>query len=623
MDYLESLVHKLQEDLNVDSEDLQRLPVLAESYLWYLEYLRMNERTREAIFLLHAYLDSEIFNCEEYLRFQLYAILTECYIKIMEYRKVINFARKCLALPLSSDEVRAEVKCLKLKLFQFLFRAYWFLAEHSKVIEYSDKALEIAKEIGNKDGEGAAYFFKGAAYALLGSREKAIQCHTKATRVYQEQGHKELEKRTRLLLSSMLAESENPVDEAAECLEEGLNINQMPTDNEMVCDDSLKIAEKLVSKSDFPRAIKHAEKGLEIAKKIGNRPFEAKGEELLGICFVRIGNLQSAVAHFEQGMDIYQQTGDRKALVQINILLGDTYFTARSLMQAKESFTKVVGLAPEIQYKRSECYAHGRLGRIVELLGQTEQGMKHYEKQLLLAFEYKLKDQESEAYKNILGHFVSRNINLDKCAVYLKRLLDVAGEIDDKELLIDAHCLQGRRLAQLGDHRGTEESINTALKLCRASGNKQKEVSICHHIGNAYLVLKNYQRALHYFQQPALIDSSNKDFYTSYDFYIGYCFFALGKFDEAAFHLQTFISQVTERSFQQADRQGSSRISHGNAQIIPYHLLVATLVQQGKNKEALLVEEKARGRVLTDVLRNKLNLQEPNTGLKEQRHTQL
>ncbi|XP_044172276.1 G-protein-signaling modulator 2-like, partial [Acropora millepora] len=57
--------------------------------------------------------------------------------------------------------------------------AYQSLSDYRKAIEYHEKHLEIAKEIGDRAGEGRAYGNLGTAYQSLGDYRKAIEYHEK------------------------------------------------------------------------------------------------------------------------------------------------------------------------------------------------------------------------------------------------------------------------------------------------------------------------------------------------------------------------------------------------------------------------------------------------------------
>ena len=57
-----------------------------------------------------------------------------------------------------------------------------------KSIEYHEKCLKIAKEIGDRAGEGRAYGNLGNAYQSLGDYQKAIEYHEKRLKIAKEIG---------------------------------------------------------------------------------------------------------------------------------------------------------------------------------------------------------------------------------------------------------------------------------------------------------------------------------------------------------------------------------------------------------------------------------------------------
>ena len=60
----------------------------------------------------------------------------------------------------------------------------------NKAIKYHEKDLKIAKEIGDRAGEGGAYGNIGNAYQSLGDHEKAIESHKKHLKIAIEVGNR-------------------------------------------------------------------------------------------------------------------------------------------------------------------------------------------------------------------------------------------------------------------------------------------------------------------------------------------------------------------------------------------------------------------------------------------------
>ena len=70
---------------------------------------------------------------------------------------------------------------------------YYSLGDFKTAIESHQQALNIAKEIGNKDSEGSAYGNLGKAYQSLGDFKKAIEFHQQTLNIAKEIGNKDSE----------------------------------------------------------------------------------------------------------------------------------------------------------------------------------------------------------------------------------------------------------------------------------------------------------------------------------------------------------------------------------------------------------------------------------------------
>ena len=70
--------------------------------------------------------------------------------------------------------VRTSMPSKALFVYNTLGNAYDLLGDYAKAIEYHTQHLTIAKEVGNRAGEGAAYGNLGCAYSSQGDFSKAI-----------------------------------------------------------------------------------------------------------------------------------------------------------------------------------------------------------------------------------------------------------------------------------------------------------------------------------------------------------------------------------------------------------------------------------------------------------------
>ena len=66
------------------------------------------------------------------------------------------------------------------KFLKTTIRIYYSLSDYRKAIEYHEKYLNIAIEIGDRGGEGRAYGSLGNTYNSLSDYRKAIEYHEKS-----------------------------------------------------------------------------------------------------------------------------------------------------------------------------------------------------------------------------------------------------------------------------------------------------------------------------------------------------------------------------------------------------------------------------------------------------------
>ena len=71
-----------------------------------------------------------------------------------------------------------------------LGNSYKALGGYQKPIECCEKLVKIVLEIGDRRGEGRAYGNLGDAYQSLGDHQKAIEYHNKLLKMATEIGHR-------------------------------------------------------------------------------------------------------------------------------------------------------------------------------------------------------------------------------------------------------------------------------------------------------------------------------------------------------------------------------------------------------------------------------------------------
>ncbi len=206
-----------------------------------------------------------------------------------------------------SDEPLLSDKQTHSRVIGNLGLAYSDLGQVEKAIQYYEKALAIAQEIGYRKGEGADLGNLGIAYSHLGQVEKAIQYYEKALAITQEIGDRRGE-------GNALGNLGNAYSDLGQ----------------------------------VEKAIQYYEKALAIAQEIGDRRGEGNRLVYLGLAYSDLGQVEKAIQYYEKALATAQEIGYRRgegnSLNNLGVVFEDEekYKVALACyLLAKEIFTQI------------------------------------------------------------------------------------------------------------------------------------------------------------------------------------------------------------------------------------------------------------------------------------------
>ena len=215
--------------------------------------------------------------------------------------------------------------------------AYLSLSEYRKAIEYHDKRLKIAQEIGDRFREGTAYGNLGCAYHLLGNFQKAMEYHEKRLKIAQEIR-----------------------DRSGEGAAYG------------------NLGSTYQSLGDYRKAIEYLKKRLKIAQEIGDRSGEGTASGSLGNAFWSLGDYQKAIEYYEKRLKIAQEIGDRSGEGAAYGNLGSTYHSLGYYQKAIEYLKKSLKIAQEIGERDREGWTYHNIGTFYFSLEQFENAADNF-----------------------------------------------------------------------------------------------------------------------------------------------------------------------------------------------------------------------------------------------------
>jgi tetratricopeptide (TPR) repeat protein len=223
-------------------------------------------------------------------------------LKMLEHLAVAADWRGVVAQERASRAVAAAVRTSMPGYASFVYCtlgiAYDSLGDFSKAVEYHEKHLAIAKEVGDRAGEGKAYGNLGNAQTSLGAYAKAIKYHTQCLAIAKEVGDRAGEGRA----YASLGDAHKPLGDYAKAIayhEQDLVIAKEVGDRAGEGRAYGNLGFSYESQGDFGKAIEYHGQHLAIAKEVGDRAGEGRAYGNLGTCHMHLNEYVKAVAYFK------------------------------------------------------------------------------------------------------------------------------------------------------------------------------------------------------------------------------------------------------------------------------------------------------------------------------------
>ncbi|MCF3643571.1 CHAT domain-containing protein [Planktothrix agardhii] len=256
-------------------------------------------------------------------------------------------------------------------------------SQYQAAIQSLETALNIFREIGDRNGEGKALIALGNAYSDLGQYQKAIEFYQQSLTIFREIGDRNIE---------------------------GGALNNLGSAYNRL--------------GQYQKAIEFFQQSLTIAREIGDRNIEGVALNNLGNAYDSLGQYQKAIEFYQQSLTIFREIGDRNGEGNTLNNLGNAYSSLGQYQKAIEFYQQSLTIAREIGDRNGEGIALNNLGNAYGSLGQYQKAIEFYQQSLTIAREIGDRNIEGIALNN-LGLALFKLKNFPEAEKYLFFSLEV------------------------------------------------------------------------------------------------------------------------------------------------------------------------------------------------------
>ena len=307
--------------------------------------------------------------------------------------------------------------------------AYAALGEARRAIEYYEQALEIARGIEHRRNEGVWLGNLGEAYYRLGEARRAIEYGEQALSVAREIGDRYNEIAWLGNLGDAyhgLREVRRAIKYYAQALAIAREIGDRRREGASL--GSLGLVHRHLG--DARRAIEYYKQALAIAHEIGDRRGEGVWLGNLGVAYRDLGDVRRAIEYYEQVLVITREIGDRRGEGNDLSNLGLAYADLGEVRWAIEYYEQALEIAREIGDRRGEGIRLGNLGAVYANLEEVRRAIEHFEQALAIVREIGDRRTEGNWLSN-LGQLAKKQGDLARARELWEQALRIFEEIED------------------------------------------------------------------------------------------------------------------------------------------------------------------------------------------------
>ena len=361
--------------------------------------------------------------------------------------------------------------------------------------------LEIAKDQGDKNLEGATYFNLGSFYLNMKDYNKAIECYELCLKYMTEEDDKDLKVHIYACLGDAYLNLNNfkkaihnyhvylqVVKEVGDVGRRG-TINSI---HSMLSEIYSKIGE-------YKNAIHFQELSLKASIERGDFASERSAYCKLATAYYNSKEYEKAIEFCELYLNVLGSAEGSEEGVVCSIL-GKAYHKMFDFERALNYQQRCLKIMTQLGDKTRLGNAYSDIGNVYFDRGDTTESAKCYKQHLKVAKENGDRLGEGRASENM--SFVQlRRGNFEAAIKDFQLCLEIGKEIGDKSY--EASALEGLGLAHdnLGQFKAAMDFFELQLQIAQDLGDKILEISSCCNLGNTCLHLGNFKQALDYHTQ--------------------------------------------------------------------------------------------------------------------------
>ncbi|MCP4697794.1 MAG: tetratricopeptide repeat protein [Gammaproteobacteria bacterium] len=266
---------------------------------------------------------------------------------------------------------------------------YKSLGEYSQALEYDQKVLKLAQEMGDRQIEAATFHNIGTVYSLLNDYDKALENLEKALHLKHETGQLKDWAATLTFIGSIHF-IRGDYDTALDDYQQALEIHQKFADRWWEKNTLFSIGQIHDAHGDYDVAREHYQHALEISRELGDRQGEADSLHAVGNIHEAHGEYDPALEYYQKSLEISRELGSRRGEGASLRAIGNIHEARGEYDSALEYYQKSLEICRELGSRADEAATRRGIAKIHLARQEWETAREHLQAARAVQEELKL-----------------------------------------------------------------------------------------------------------------------------------------------------------------------------------------------------------------------------------------
>src|SRR6266508_819379 len=412
--------------------------------------------------------------------------------------------------------------------------------------------------------------------------------------------------------------------QALEYLQRSLAMSEAGGDNVGISRALITIGEIQFQQGDFAPALEHFQKSLEICKALEIKLGIARNLRDIGEVHLRQGDYAQALDYTQKSLAMFEAEGNKPWIAGALNSIGIIHSSQGDYAQALEYYRKSLAVNEAMGEKGLIASVLANMGEVNLLQGDYAQALERYQKSL--ATKESLGDKAGIARSlNNIGATHRSQGDFARALEYFRKSLEMSESLGDKTAIANSLGNLGALYFDQAEYAQALTYYQKSLVMWESTRNKKGIADSLCKIGDVYEKQGRHSQALDFSERATVLarqisaaDTLRRALFNSGVVYRALNQFAKARqaFGEAIATIEALRAQIAGGE-QEQQRYFESKVS-------PYHAMVDLLIAEDHPAEALTFAERAKARVLLDVLQSgRVNAAKAMTGEEQEQERKL